>query len=55
MREEAVEPRPVSDTDLTGGEDALGDEAVAAGQSPAGENQDKESESRGGEDGAKVG
>jgi hypothetical protein len=52
--EEAVEAGPVADADLAGGEDAFGDEAVAAGQRPAGEDQHEEAEGGGREDVAEV-
>jgi hypothetical protein len=52
--EEAMEAGPVTQTDRTGGEEALGDGAVAAGEGLVGEDEDKEFEGRGGEGGAKV-
>jgi hypothetical protein len=51
--EEAVEARPVTNTDLAGGEDTFGDIAVAARQRPAGEDQDEQAKAGGGEHGTK--
>jgi len=48
--EETVEAGPVAEADLASGEDALGDETVAAGQRPAGQDQQEEAEGGGGED-----
>jgi hypothetical protein len=48
--EEAVESGPVSDADLSGGEDAFGDVTMSAGKCPSGEKEDEESEGRCSED-----
>ena len=52
--EEAVETGPVADADLAGGEDTLGDEAVATGQGPARKDQGEQAKRGGGEDAAEV-
>ena len=54
MGEEAVVAGPMANTDLAGGEDALGDEAMTRGERPAGQDQSEEAEGRGGENVAEV-
>ena len=51
---EAVEATPVSWADAAGGEEALGDEASAAGQDPAGDQFDEGPERGRGENGVEV-
>ena len=54
MRKEPMVAGPMPNADLAGSEDALGNKAMAAGQGPASEDQNKQAERRGGEDRAKV-
>ena len=54
MAEEAMEPRPVAVADVAAGEDDFGDEAVAVGEDPAGDDQHEGLESGGSEDRGKV-